>query len=313
MKLRKALLTAAAFAVTAALGSFQAQAADYAVILKTLANPFWQGVEKGVEAKAAELGVEVDVFASPSEGETQAQLQLFEDVLNRGYKGVGFAPISPVNLVQPAARAYKAGIALVNIDEQIDVKALKQAGGNIEAFITTDNVAVGKKGAGFIIDKLGAEGGEVAIIEGQAGAASGEARKAGATAAFEAAPNIKIVASQPADWDRLKALDVATNIIQSTPDLKGFYCANDTMALGVQQAVQNAGKAGKILVVGTDGQPEAIKSVEAGRLSATVAQDPEKLGSDGFGLLVDAVKSGKLIAKDADAKQVAVDSVLITK
>nr|WP_321454867.1 D-allose transporter substrate-binding protein [uncultured Cohaesibacter sp.] len=313
MKLRKALLTAAAFAVTAALGSFQAQAADYAVILKTLANPFWQGVEKGVEAKAAELGVEVDVFASPSEGETQAQLQLFEDVLNRGYKGVGFAPISPVNLVQPAARAYKAGIALVNIDEQIDVKALKQAGGNIEAFITTDNVAVGKKGAGFIIDKLGAEGGEVAIIEGQAGAASGEARKAGATAAFKAAPNIKIVASQPADWDRLKALDVATNIIQSTPDLKGFYCANDTMALGVQQAVQNAGKAGKILVVGTDGQPEAIKSVEAGRLSATVAQDPEKLGSDGFGLLVDAVKSGKLIAKDADAKQVAVDSVLITK
>nr|WP_321460500.1 D-allose transporter substrate-binding protein [uncultured Cohaesibacter sp.] len=313
MKNRKTLMAAAAFAVTAMFGGFQAQAADYAVILKTLANPFWQSVEKGVEAKAAELGVEVDIFASPSEGETQAQLQLFEDVLNRGYKGVGFAPISPVNLVQPAARAYKAGIALVNIDEQIDVSALKQAGGNIEAFITTDNVAVGKKGAGFIIDKLGADGGEVAIIEGQAGAASGEARKAGATAAFEAAANVTIVASQPADWDRLKALDVAANIIQSSPNLKGIYCANDTMALGAQQAVQNAGKKDTILVVGTDGQPEALKSVEAGRLSATVAQDPEKLGADGFQLLVDAVKSGKLIAPDADAKQVAVDSVLITK
>ena len=313
MKNKKVLLAAAAFAMSAMMGAIQAEAADYAVILKTLANPFWQGVEKGVEAKAAELGVEVDVFASPSEGETQAQLQLFEDVLNRGYKGVGFAPISPVNLVQPAARAYKSGIALVNIDEQIDMDALKQAGGNVEAFITTDNVAVGRKGAGYIIDQLGAEGGEVAVIEGKPGAASGENRKAGATMAFEEAPNITIIASQPADWDRLKALDVATNIIQSTPNLRGFYCANDTMALGVQQAVQNAGKAGKILVVGTDGQPEARKSVADGRLSATVAQDPQKLGADGFALLVEAVKSGKLIAQDAEPKQVAVDSVLITK
>ncbi|STW65890.1 D-allose ABC transporter [Klebsiella michiganensis] len=50
---------------------------------------------------------------------------------------------------------------------------LKKAGGNVEGFVTTDNVAVGAKGAEFIIDKLGAEGGEVAIIEGKAGNASG--------------------------------------------------------------------------------------------------------------------------------------------
>jgi D-allose transport system substrate-binding protein len=52
---------------------------------------------------------------------------------------------------------------------------LKKAGGNVEGFVTTDNVAVGAKGADFIIEKLGAEGGEVAIIEGKAGNASGEA------------------------------------------------------------------------------------------------------------------------------------------
>ncbi|WKL25617.1 substrate-binding domain-containing protein [Sinorhizobium meliloti] len=185
--------------------------------------------------------------------------------------------------MQPAARAYKTGIALVNIDERIDIDGLKQAGGNIEGFVTTDNKAVGKKGADFIIESLGDDGGQVAIIEGKPGVASGEARKAGATEAFKNAANIELVASQPADWDRLKALDVATNILQSSPNLKAFYCANDTMALGVMQAVANAGKAGEVLVVGTDGTPEARDAVEAGRLTATVAQDPVQIGADGAG------------------------------
>lgn len=115
----------------------------------------------------------------------------------------------------------------------------------MEAFVTTDNVAVGAKGASFIIDKLGAEGGEVAIIEGKAGNASGEARRNGATEAFKKASQIKLVASQPADWDRIKALDVATNVLQRNPNIKAIYCANDTMAMGVAQAVANAGKRAK--------------------------------------------------------------------
>lgn len=73
---------------------------------------------------------------------------------------------------------------------------------------------------------------------------------------------------QPADWDRIKALDVATNVLQRNPDIKAFYCANDTMAMGVAQAVTNAGKKGKILVVGTDGIPEARKMVSEGSMIA---------------------------------------------
>ena len=183
-------------------------AADYAVVLKTLSNPFWVDMKKGIEDEAKTLGVSVDIFASPSEGDFQSQLQLFEDLSNKNYKGIAFAPLSSVNLVMPVAKAWKKGIYLVNLDEKIDMDNLKKAGGNVEAFVTTDNVAVGAKGAAFIIDKLGAEGGEVAIIEGKAGNASGEARRNGATEAFKKASQIKLVASQPADWDRIKALDV---------------------------------------------------------------------------------------------------------
>lgn len=312
MKIRNSVI-AVALALSLAGVVSQVQAADYAIVLKTLSNPFWVSMKDGIEKEAQKLGVTVDISAAPSESDLQAQLLLFEDALNKNYKGIAFAPISAVNLVQPAAKAYKKGIFLVNLDEKVDVASLKQAGGNVEAFITTDNVAVGKKGADFIVQQLGATGGKVAIVEGKAGAASGEARKKGATEGFQSAKNIQLVASQPADWDRLRALDVATNIMQTNPDLKAFYCCNDTMALGVMQAVQNVGKAGKILVVGTDGTPEALQMIDAGHLTATVAQDPAKVGATGLDLLVEAVKSGKQIAVDAEPKFTAIDSILVTK
>jgi D-allose transport system substrate-binding protein len=169
MKMKKLLI------LTLSLLVFDSQmkAAEYAVLLKTLANPFWQQMKAGVEAEAKKSGIQVDIFASPSESDVQAQLTLFEDLLNKNYKGVAFAPLSPVNLVQVAAKAYKKGIYLVNLDEKVDMASLKQAGANVEAFVTTDNIAVGKKGADFIISKLGDKGGKVAIIEGRAGVASG--------------------------------------------------------------------------------------------------------------------------------------------
>ncbi|HBC5972767.1 TPA: D-allose transporter substrate-binding protein, partial [Escherichia coli] len=222
-------------------------------------------------------------------------------------------PLSSVNLVMPVARAWKKGIYLVNLDEKIDMDNLKKAGGNVEGFVTTDNVAVGAKGASFIIDKLGAEGGEVAIIEGKAGNASGEARRNGATETFKKASQIKLVASQPADWDRIKALDVATNVLQRNPNIKAIYCANDTMAMGVAQAVANAGKTGKVLVVGTDGIPEARKMVEAGQMTATVAQNPADIGATGLKLMVDAEKSGKVIPLDKAPEFKLVDSILVTQ
>ncbi|MFW5401848.1 D-allose transporter substrate-binding protein [Yersinia sp. 1252 StPb PI] len=288
-------------------------AAEYAVILKTLSNPFWVDMKKGIEEEAKVLGVSVDIFASPSEGDFQSQLQLFEDLSNKNYKGIAFAPLSSVNLVMPVARAWQKGIYLVNLDEKIDMDNLKKAKGNVEAFVTTDNNAVGAKGAAFIIDKLGTTGGEVAIIEGKAGNASGEARRAGATEAFKQANQIKLVASQPADWDRIKALDVATNVLQRNPNLKAIYCANDTMAMGAAQAVANAGKVGKILVVGTDGIPEARKMVDAGQMTATVAQNPANIGATGLKLLVEAVQRGKVIPLDKQPQFTLVDSVLVTK
>lgn len=287
----------------------KSESVKIAVVLKTLSNPYWVAMEKGVKEEAKKLGIEVDTYAAQSEDDTSGQLRLFEDLVGKKYNAIAFAPLSPVNLISGIEKAYKKGIFLVNIDEKVDAAQLKSAGANVFAFMSTDNFAVGEKAGNYIVETIGS--GKVVIIEGKAGNSSGEDRKNGAKQAFDNADGIELVSSQPADWDRTKGLDVATNMIQRYPDLKAIYCANDTMALGAMKAVENSGK--DIIVVGTDGVPEAIDMVNAGRLAATVAQDPAEMGREAVRQLVSAVKVGKQIAVDATAAHIAIDSQLILK
>ncbi|MBU8879254.1 D-allose transporter substrate-binding protein [Bacillus sp. FJAT-29790] len=282
-----------------------------AIILKTLSNPFWTKMEEGIKEEAEELGVKVEILAAQSEDDMQGQLRMFEDLLNKDYDGIGFAPLSPVNLIPQAVNAYKKEIPTVNIDEKLDMDELVKSGGNVNAFVTTDNVQVGEQAANFIVEKI--QKGQVAIVEGKSGNASGEARKNGAKGVFESTDGIELVASQPADWDRNKALDVVTNMIQRYPDLTAIYAANDTMALGALQAVINAGKKDQIIVVGTDGAPEAIDSVKAGNLTATIAQDSAEIGKESLRLLVKAIKDNKVLSLDEAAELVTVPSYVVSE
>jgi D-allose transport system substrate-binding protein len=270
-------------------------------------------MQDGILAKAQELGIKVDIFSANSEEDVQGQLDILENVINKGtYKAIGVAPLSPDNLNNAIAEATKKGIYVTNIDEKVNLEGLKGLGGSVFAFVTTDNKAVGAKGASAIIDAL-KDGGKVAIIEGKAGNVSGEDRKVGAESAFQAAAGIELVESQPADWDRTKALDVATNYLQKHPDLKAIYCCNDTMAMGALQAVINANKLGEVLVVGTDGNDDAVESVKAGELYATVAQDPAGIGAKSLELLVKILNEKPAFTADVTPEAQFVESTLIMK
>ena len=313
MKLKKIAIALAATA-TLSMGMIaNAQAADYAVVLKTLASPYWVSMKDGVMAEAKKRGVGVDVFAAAGEDDITGQQRLMEDVVNKNYKAVGVAPISPVNLIQAMAAATKKGIYVINIDERADMGQLKAAGGSVVAFLSTDNLALGEKAGKFMLGKIGAAGGKVAIIEGKAGNSSGDARRDGVKKALATQANVQLVASLPGDWDRSKALDVTNTILQRNPDLKAIYAANDGMALGALQAVKNANKLGKVMVIGTDGVPEAIASVKAGELTATAAQDSAAMGAKALGAMFDALKNKPAIKVDAAPAFIAVDSQIVSK
>lgn len=284
-----------------------------AMVLKTLSNPFWVDMADGIQAEAEKLGVTADIFAVDSEADIDGQLKKCEDALNNGsYDGLGVAPITSTNLISAVTAANGKGIPVVNIDAKIDETALEEAGGYVIGFATSDNYKVGAIGAEYIMEQL-PDGGKVAIIEGRAGDLSGELRRDGCkeTLEGEGSGKYQVVDVQPADWDRQKALDVATNIITKTPDLNAFFVANDTMALGVLQAIANTGNTGKILLVGTDASDETKEAIKAGEMVA-VCQDPAAIGATCLDILVDAIKAGEAGSPDYEAVSKLVDANLIT-
>ena len=280
---------------------------EMAVLLKTLASPFWQAVEAGVMAEAEALGIRINVYAAAAEDDIEGQVTIMENLIERGYPVIGVSPLTPVNLNNAVSQATERGIYIINIDEQFDMESLVALGGAVQGFVTTDNVAVGAMGAEFIINQL-EPGDEVVIIEGMAGNASGEARRQGALAAFEAA-GIEVVESQPANWDRTMAFDVASNLIDRFPNLRAFYCANDTMAMGVLEAVRNSGR--EIIVVGTDGNDDAVESVMAGELGATVAQDTDLIGAIAVRMMLDVWRNQVPIDPGAEVPFTAADPFLV--
>ena len=83
--------------------------------------------------------------------------------------------------------------------------------------------------------------------------------------------NIKMVARFSANWNEYEAFTKMEAILQANPDIKGVICANDTMALGAQTALDAAGM-GDVIVVGFDGSDDVIASIKAGRIDATVLE-----------------------------------------
>ena len=258
-------------------GGDSSGSASYAAVIKGLDNPFFQQMEQGIDAAAEDAGVDVEVQAATSITDTSGQADKLNAMAQQGFDCYVVNPISGTNLIQGLAQIAANDTPVVNIDSPIDSDAAAKADLQVETYIGTDNVAAGKLGGEAMVKALGGSG-KVALIGGISGDATSGARLDGFQ---QGAGDLNIVQTVAADWDRQIALTKATDILSANPDVKGFFSANDDMALGIARAVANAGKAGEVSIIGVDGIEDALKAVQSGDLYATVAQYPYAIGQMG--------------------------------
>jgi ABC-type sugar transport system substrate-binding protein len=263
-----AALSVTTLALSAACGSGAGTAGGgdltIGLAVSTLNNPYFVELKQGAEEAAAELGVKLTVVDAQNDATNQVnQVQTFT---TQGVKAIIINPVDSKQAAPAAKAAENASIPLISVDRSVD-------DGKVASEVASDNVQGGSLAA---IELGRATSGEVVHLQGIPGASASRDRGRG----FEQGLNsggIKVVASQPADFDRAKGLDVMTNLLQSSPGLKGVFADNDEMALGAIKALGD--RAGKdVQVVGFDGTPDGLKAVEAGTMAATVAQQPKVLG-----------------------------------
>jgi D-allose transport system substrate-binding protein len=304
-----ATVSFAALAAAIAVGG--AAAADkpvYGVLMKTLSNPFWGAMEQGVRAGAKEADVEYFLQAVESDQAAEPQLNTCNTMLEKKPAVMITAAINSTILLPCLKHANELKIPVVDLDGNLDPEITKKAGVDVAFHIGSDNEAAGAKGADYVAETLGKDAkGPVLVIEGLSGNITGQKRARGfANELKKAAPGLAIVASLPGDWDRQKAANIANDILQRNPDLVAIFCANDGMALGAVEAARAAGK-DKLIVVGVDGNSDAVKSILAGRLTASVAQLPYLVGKQAV------ENSKKLLGGGKVDESIYVPTLVLTK
>lgn len=293
-KLKTVLLAS----VLIAFGS-AAAAADkpiYGVLMKTLANPFWGAMEQGVKAGAKAAGVEYYLQAVESDQAAEPQLNTCNTMLEKKPAVMITAAINSTILLPCLKRANEMKIPVVDLDNNLDPKVTKDAGVNIAFHIGSNNETAGAQGADYVAKKVGKDAkGPVLVIEGLSGNITGQRRAKGfAEELKKVAPGLEVVASLPGDWDRGKAANITNDILTKYPDLKVIFAANDGMALGAVETVFAANKGKQVTIVGVDGNSDAVKSIKAGRLTASVAQLPYLVGKQAVENVKKVVAGGKV-------------------
>ena len=248
-----------------------------AFVMKTANNPFFIEMQKGAEQAAQRLGVNLIVQAADREVDVEKQMQIVENLIQAKVAALCVTPSGSREIVPAIDKANRAGIPVVIVDTRVDEKALKESHGQIAAFIGSDNYEGGKVAGEFLAKRLGGKG-KVAVLEGIPGHETGDSRLRGFREAIKATPEIQIVASQTANWERDQGFNVFQNILQAHPDIQAVFACSDLMALGAVEAIAAAKKTGRIVVVGFDALAEARKAVEQGTMEATVAQSPATMG-----------------------------------
>jgi len=261
-----------------------------ALIMKSLANEFFQTMQKGAEAHQASSSGTYELVPNgiKDEQDVTRQVQLVEQMVGQKCNAIVLAPADSKALVGACKRAIEAGAVVINIDNRLSEDVLRERGLKIP-FVGPDN-RKGARLAGEYLAKQLKPGDKVAILEGVPGAYNGVQRKIGFEDAMQAA-GILIVSSQAANWEADKANRIAAALLIEQPDLKAILCCNDSMALGTVAALKSAGKAGQVQVVGFDNISGVQQLIRDKKVLCTVDQHGDRLAVYGIEYALELLKT----------------------
>ncbi|WP_242494258.1 substrate-binding domain-containing protein [Loktanella sp. IMCC34160] len=243
------------------------------VFVPKVIHPWYDVVAAGAEyavAEFAERGIEIKViWDQPPQADVADQNQRIEANIGRQPDGLAVACLDRATNVQLMNEAVEAGINVINFNSFCD---------DAFPFIgPKSSVQDGYDLGMYLAEELGGEG-KVAILSGSLTASDHVERITGFKDALSGFPNMEIVFEQPDDDILEKAVTLTENLLQAHPDIDGIFASNASNPIGAARAVQNAGRAGEIAIVGMDDLPEAVEFVCSGVIDALKAQRQWDMG-----------------------------------
>ncbi len=296
--MKKALLfVVLAMMLSITTAAFAADSYTIAFIAMDSMDQHWLKVKAGAEEATAELVAEGHdvkfVFDAPStKVDAVVQASLVENQITNKADAIMVAPMDAEALVPAIEAVYDAGIPTILIDTLANTK-------KFQVIYQTDNGAAARTAAQELGKLLDGKG-KIAIINAQAGSQTTMTRENEFRDELGTAfPDIEIVGVQYSDGDKQKALNYAEDFMISYPDLAGFYACNEGSTVGTGNAVDQAGKAGEVIVVGFDFSEEVKDLVDREVIQATMVQNPWTMGYEGIKAAWKLINGEKIADEEA--------------
>ncbi|HEK0446966.1 TPA: ribose ABC transporter substrate-binding protein RbsB [Proteus mirabilis] len=270
MKLKKIATLLSVVALSATISANALAKESIALVISTLNNPFFVTMKDSAQKEADKLGYDLVVLDSMDN--PAKELANVQDLTVKGTRLMLINPTDSDAVGNAVLMANKAKIPVVTLDRVANK-------GEVVSHVASDNRLGGKMTGDYIAEKVGNDA-KVIQLEGIAGTSASRERGEGFKQAVDT-HKLNILASQPADFDRTKGLNVMQNLLTANPSVQAVFAQNDEMALGALRALQTAGRT-DVLVVGFDGTNDGIKAVNRGVLGATIAQRPDQIGIIGI-------------------------------
>ncbi len=277
-----------------------------ACIVKNSTNPYMVQQLAGVKRAGQDMGFEAIVLAPAKQDSIEEQVRIVEDLLQKKIDALIIHPSDSNGIVPAVDKAVAAGVPVATIGTPANSnKVLFRTGVDYKetGVVVAEWVAKAMKGQGNLI-----------ILEGPPQAENARERQAGIMEVLKKYPQIKVLASQPAHFQRMAAMQAMENLLQKFPKVNAVIGANDEEAMGAVMAIKAAGRQNEgIIVAGFDGSEDASRAIQNGQIAVTYNTDPYGSGYAAAAFLVKYLNDGSKPAKYFMPFPSAQDKPLITK
>jgi len=278
--------TTAGSTASSTAGSTSGKSYTLSFIQGVAGDGFYVTMGCGMQAEAKKLGNVTVNIQGPAQFDPTLQNPIIESVTASHPNAIMIAPDDVTASQIPIDDAMKAGIKVVLVDTTLNDPA------GAVSQISSDNLAGGAD-AFTAIQQLVPGGGQVLVVNTKPGISTTDQRTSGFAAAVKADPKFSYVGVQYDQDTASLAAQVTLAALQKNPGIVGIFATNLFSAEGAATGIRQAGKSGKVKVVGFDAEPDEITALQQGTVQALIAQSPYVIGTDAVDQAIDAL-TGKM-------------------
>ncbi|REC95357.1 D-ribose ABC transporter substrate-binding protein [Kushneria indalinina] len=270
------------------------------VIVNDPSNPYWLTEGQIARETAEEMGYSANVSAH--KGDTNAESRQIDTAITNQAKAIILDPANADGSIGAVKKAVNAGIPVFIVNAEINQQGLAKAQ------LVSNNAQGAALGAQQWIEAVG-DSARYVELKGAPSDNNAATRSNGYQTVLSQYPDLELVASDVANWDRTQGYNKTQSMLQANPDVQGLISGNDEMALGAIAALRESGKLSEVVVGGFDGSPDAVEAVKAGDMAYTVLQPVAIFSKRAVELADQFIRTGET---GMDSEKQLFDCLLIT-